>query len=179
MSSSNVDLSLIKRAYDMGRERAVLEFSKDASSKDAIMAAEAIGDLIGRAGSTAKRMGNAFIDKATNATELAGLLRDSPRAGLITGTGLAGAGLAATTLGHGKLLEDILGPAGMIGGTALAVGSNPGILGGSVPSRISREIAAQGTTPSGLLGITAGLVGLPAALIGYGRMKERQENTIF
>ena len=173
------NISEISAAYDIGRQKAYDNFFKTANTKDAILAAEALGDIIGRAGSTTKRMGNAFIDKATNATELAGLLRDSPRAGLITGTGLAGAGLAATTLGHGKLLEDILGPAGMIGGTALAVGSNPGILGGSVPSRISREIAAQGTTPSGLLGITAGLVGLPAALIGYGRMKERQENSIF
>lgn len=173
------DFITIKSAYEAGRQQAHRDFAKVASAKDAIQAAELLGSLIGKGAKTTAEMGNVFADKATNATLLAGLLRDSPRGGLIAGTGLAGAGLAATTLGHDPLLVKALGPLGMLSGTALAVGSNPGIIGGSTASRLAREIAVEGTTPVGLLGITAGLVGLPAALIGYGRMKERQENSFF
>lgn len=173
------DFGAIRSAYEAGRQRAHSDFAKVASAKDAIQAAELLGGLIGKGAKTTAEMGNIFADKATNATLLAGLLRDSPRGGLIAGTGLAGAGLAATTLGHDPLLVKALGPLGMLTGTALAVGSNPGIIGGSTASRLAREIAVEGTTPAGLLGITAGIVGLPAALIGYGRMKERQENSFF
>lgn len=173
------DLRTIKTAYEAGRQRAHRDFAKVASAKDAIQAAELLGGLIGKGAKTTAEMGNIFADKATNASLLAGLLRDSPRGGLLAGTALAGAGLAATTLGKDPTLIKAIGPLGMLSGTALAVGSNPGIIGGSVTGRISRELAAEASSPAGLLGITAGLVGLPAALIGYGRMKERQENSFF
>jgi len=170
-------------AYSKGRAAAYRDFSKVASAKDVIQAAELLGGLIGKGGATAAQAGNTLAEKSVNATLLAGLLRDSPRGGLIAGTGLAGAGLAAATLGdlssHPELMQKVLAPLGMLGGTALAVGSNPGIVGGNTLGRISREIAAGGTTPTGLVGITAGLVGLPAALIGYGRMKERSESSLF
>ncbi len=170
-------------AYTRGRAAAIRDFSKVASAKDVVQAAELLGTLIGRGGSTVAQAGNALVDKATNARLLAGLMRDSPRGGLVVGTGLAGAGLAAATLGdlssHPELFQKVLGPIGMLSGTALAVGANPGLIGGNALGRISREIAAEGSSPVGLLGITAGLVGLPAALIGYGRMKERSESSFF
>jgi len=179
-------------AYNQGKSKAISDFVKvsavapSASAKDAVQIAEMIGNMIGKGFGTARKAGDALMEGATNATLLGGLLRDSPRAGLVVGTGMAGAGLAATTLGDAikdDLIRDLVqkgvGPLGMLGGTALAVGSNPGIVGGSALGRVSREIAAEGTTPTGLLGITAGLVGLPAALIGYGRMKERSENSLF
>jgi len=170
-------------AYSRGRAAAYRDFSKVANAKDVVQAAELLGNLIGKGGATALQAGNTLAEKSVNATLLAGLLRDSPRGGLIAGTGLAGAGLAASALGdlssHPELLQKVIGPLGMLGGTALAVGSNPGIIGGNALGRLSRELAAEGSSPAGLVGLTAGLVGLPAALIGYGRMKERSESSFF
>lgn len=176
--------SMYKRAFETGAARARQEFmSKYASPRDAIMAAEMLGSLIGKGTETAGKASEKLLERATGATDLLGILRDSPRGGLIAGTGLAGAGLAAATLGdlsaHPELLQKVIAPLGMLGGTALAVGSNPGIVGGSLPARLTREIALHQTTPSGVLGSMAAMVGLPAALIGYGRMKERSENSFF
>jgi len=181
----------IKLAYDMGRQRAYREFIKAAGAKDAIQAAEMLGSLIGKGGAAAKGMGNAAGDAAVNASLLGGLLRDSPRGGLLAGTGLAGLGffgapvLKKVMLAKGvdpgvtEMAARLMAASGMVGGTALAVGSNPGIVGGSALSRVSRELAAEAATPAGLVGVTAGLVGVPAALIGYGRRKERLENSFF
>lgn len=167
------------RAYQLGQQAARENFIKTSGAREFIEGVEQLGAILGKGGKALGTASNAFADAASNATLLGGFLRDSPRAGLIAGTGLAGAGLASTTLAHHPLLTHLVGPAGMIGGTALAVGSNPGILGGSVPNRVTREIAAHATTPTGLLATMAGVVGLPAALIGYGRLKERQENSFF
>ena len=64
-------------------------------------------------------------------------------------------------------------------GAGLAMGANPGILGGSIPNRVTHELAMNARTPSGLIGTMAAVVGLPAALIAYGKMKGKEEASIF
>tara|TARA_Y100000310_G_scaffold179011_1_gene178973 strand:+ start:5299 stop:5847 length:549 start_codon:yes stop_codon:yes gene_type:complete len=64
-------------------------------------------------------------------------------------------------------------------GAGLAAGANPGLLGGSPVNRITHELAMSSATPAGIVASMAGLVGLPAALIGYGRLKGKEESSLF
>jgi len=69
--------------------------------------------------------------------------------------------------------------AGAALGAGLAVGANPGLVGGSSINRITHELAMASATPAGTVATMAGLVGLPAALIGYGKMKGKEEASLF
>ena len=64
-------------------------------------------------------------------------------------------------------------------GGGLAMGANPGLMGGSMANRLTHELAMAGATPAGQLASMTALVGLPAALIGYGKKKGREESSLF
>jgi hypothetical protein len=110
-----------------------------------------------------------------------------PRLALAGGIGLAGLGAAfgdeiaqlAMKEGLGSkavgALPALIGAAG--GG--LAMGANPGLMGGSMANRLTHELAMTGATPAGQVATMAALVGLPAALIGYGKMKGKEESSLF
>jgi hypothetical protein len=91
--------------------------------------------------------------------------------------------MVAASSNKGATLADILmagAPGAAAGiGAGLAVGANPGLMGGSAVNRITHELAMGAATPAGTVATMAGLVGLPAALIGYGKMKGKEESSLF
>ena len=91
---------------------------------------------------------------------------------MLSAHGAEGATLAKT------LMAGLPGAAASLG-AGLAVGANPGLVGGSAVNRITHELAMASATPAGTVATLAGLVGLPAALIGYGKMKGKEESSLF
>lgn len=176
-------------AYNMGRQAARVDFEKEASAKDVALLLRTLGE---GASSGVSQLGKALRGAAGGAqfagkgAKYLGTTAD-PRIALAGGIGLAGLG---ATLGDDiaqLALKDGLGskavgavPAllGAAGG-ALALGANPGLMGGSMANRLTHELAMVGSTPAGQLAATAALVGVPAALIGYGKKKGREENSLF
>lgn len=174
-------------AYKLGKEQAVEEFSKSASAKDLAAVMQLLGS---GAKSGGKALGEAALKGggalATGAKAISPLgLHLDPRMALLSGVGLAGAGLIggellAKSLGESapKLVSAVPALLGATGGV-LAAAANPGLLGGSRSTRITHELAQSAATPAGMVATMAGLVGLPAALIGYGKMKGREESSFF
>lgn len=91
---------------------------------------------------------------------------------MVSAHGAEGATLAKT------LMAGLPGAAAATG-AGLAVGANPGLVGGSAINRLTHELAMSSATPAGTVATMAGLVGLPAALIGYGKMKGKEESSLF
>ena len=167
------------KAFKMGQQAAQVHFEKNAN-------AQGVADLLRALGSGAERsaaeLGKAFKG-ATGGAELAGRgakyigTTADPRAALTLGGGLAlASSLIPAAIAYEKhgLTEAIeRGLPGAIAslGAGLAVGANPGMLGGSPVNRITHELAMGAATPAGTVATMAGLVGLPAALIAYGKMK--------
>ena len=181
-------------AYEIGRRHALEDsLHKESSAKD-------VAHLLEMAGRGAAKgvegLGSIIKGTATKAKELdrgakyLGTIKD-PRAALTLGTVLAlgGMGVPAMKAGlgaSGGTTEALLaalkaaGPgAAATAGAGLAMGANPGLLGGSAVNRMTHELAQVAATPSGMVSTMAGLVGLPAALIGYGKMKGREESSLF
>ena len=176
-------------AYNMGRQAARLDFEKEASAKDVALLLKTLGE---GASSTTSRLGKA-LKSAMGGAEFAGKgmkylgTTADPRLALAGGIGLAGLGatlgdeIAQLAMKEGisskavGALPALLGAAG--GG--LAMGANPGLMGGSMANRLTHELAMTGATPAGQVATMAALVGLPAALIGYGKMKGKEESSLF
>lgn len=174
-------------AYNMGRRAAALDFEKQAGAKDVAALLKALGE-----GASAGASGlGGMLRSAAGGAELAGQgakyigTTADPRVALALG---GGAALAATLMPAAHAFEqhglvDAI-KAGLPGaaatlGAGLAVGANPGMVGGSAVNRLTHELAMSSATPAGTIASMAALVGLPAALIGYGKMKGREENSLF
>ena len=177
------------QAYDKGRRQARLDFEKSAGAKDVAEVLKALGSGAS-AGTSAlgkglkKLMGGAEF--AGRGAKYLGTTAD-PRAALVAGLGLAGLGatfgdeIAQMAIKQGlpsKAMGAVPALMGAVGG-GLAMGANPGLMGGSMANRVTHELAMAGATPAGQLASMAALVGLPAALIGYGKMKGKEESSLF
>lgn len=169
-------------AYNMGRQAARLDFEKEAGAKDVAALLKAIGE---GASAGASGLGKA-LKGAMGGAEFTGkglkYLGTTADPRIALGLGTAGA-LGGATLGalHGAehgVAGAIMGgaaPALAALGGGLAMGANPGLMGGSMANRLTHELAMVGSTPAGQVATMAALVGLPAALIGYGKKKGRDE----
>lgn len=174
-------------AYKMGQQSARLDFEKQASAKGVADLLRALG---AGASAGAEGLGKA-LKAATSGAEFAGKgakyvgISADPRAALSLGGGAALASSiipAALAYGDDGLMAALsAGAPGAIAGlgAALAASANPGIMGGSPVNRITHELAMGAATPAGTVATMAGLVGLPAALIGYGKMKGKEESSLF
>ena len=170
-------------AFQYGQEQAVVDnMSKEASAADVAQVLQ----LLGKAGAGATKELGALAGKAkkigTGAKYL-GTVAD-PRSALLGG----GAGMAASMIpavmadsrgdfGDAAVRAGIGGLASL--GAGIASGANPGILGGGMTSRMTHELAMQARSPAGLIGTMASVVGLPAALIAYGKIKGKEEASMF
>lgn len=175
------------QAYDMGRRQARLDFEKSAGAKDVAEVLKALGSGAS-AGTSAlgkglkKLMGGAEF--AGKGAKYLGTTAD-PRAALGLGTALAGGAAlipavsAYETHGLVEALKAGAPAAAAALGGGIAMGANPGLMGGSMANRVTHELAMAGATPAGQLASMAALVGLPAALIGYGKMKGKEESSLF
>tara|TARA_B100000073_G_C23668233_1_gene547509 strand:+ start:495 stop:1037 length:543 start_codon:yes stop_codon:yes gene_type:complete len=174
-------------AYKMGQQAARLDFEKEANAKGIAELLRTLGD---GAAKTTEGLG-AALKRALGGAELTGKglkylgTTADPRKALMLGGGAALLGTAGPAIKAGltgglddALLAAMPGLAATLG-AGLAVAPNPGIFGGSAANRISHELAMGSVTPAGQLATMAGLVGLPAALIGYGKMKGREESSLF
>ena len=174
-------------AYNMGRQAARLDFEKEASAKDVAMLLKTLGE---GASAGASGLGKA-LKGAMGGAEFAGKglkylgTSADPRIALGIGGALAGGaalGPGLTALESHGLVEALKaatpGAVAAIGG-GLAMGANPGLMGGSMANRLTHELAMTGVTPAGQVATMAALVGLPAALIGYGKMKVKEESSLF
>ena len=174
-------------AYNMGRQAARLDFEKEAGAKDVAMLLRTLGE---GASAGASGLGKA-LKGALGGAELTGKglkylgTTADPRIALGLGTAIAGGSALVpgiTALESHGVVEALKaatpGTLGAIGG-GLAMGANPGLMGGSMANRLTHELAMTGATPAGQLASMAALVGLPAALIGYGKKKGREESTLF
>lgn len=172
-------------AYNMGRQAARLDFEKEASAKDVAELLKTLGEGVSAG---ASGLGKAFKG-ALGGAELTGKglkylgTTADPRLALGLGTVLAGgAALVPGIIAHEShgLVEALKAatPAAVaaIGG-GLAMGANPGLMGGSMANRLTHELAMAGSTPAGQVATMAALVGLPAALIGYGKKKGKEESS--
>jgi len=172
-------------AYNMGRQAARLDFEKDAGAKDVAMLLKTLGE---GASATTSGIGKA-LKGAIGGAEFTGKglkylgTTADPRLALLAGTALAGGaalvpGISALE-SHGlaeALKSATPGALAAVGG-GLAMGANPGLMGGSMANRLTHELAMTGATPAGQVATMAALVGLPAALIGYGKKKGREESS--
>ena len=175
------------KAYKMGQQTAKLQFSKEANAKG-------VADLLRTLGTGASKGTEALgaaLKGLTGGAEFAGRgakyigTTADPRAALTLGGGLAlassliPAAIAYEKHGLTEAIERGLPGALASLGAGLAVGANPGMLGGSPVNRITHELAMGAATPAGTVATMAGLVGLPAALIAYGKMKGKEESSLF
>ena len=175
-------------AYKLGQREAALEFSKQASAKDVAEVLRHLGTGIQKG---TQGIGNAFkgllggAELTGKGLKYLGTTAD-PRAALSIGGGAALLSTAIPAIAAGLNkggIDDVLkaalpGAAATIG-AGLAVGANPGLVGGSSINRLTHELAMSSATPAGTVATMAGLVGLPAALIAYGKMKGREESSLF
>ena len=174
-------------AYNMGRQAARIDFEKEASAKDVALLLKTLGE---GASSGVSQIGKALRGAAGGAqfagrgAKYLGTTAD-PRIALGLGTALAGGAALVPAVGafesHGLAEALKAGAPGALAalGGGLAMGANPGLMGGSMANRLTHELAMVGATPAGQLAATAALVGLPAALIGYGKKKGKEESTFF
>jgi hypothetical protein len=180
-------MSDIFLAFKLGRTKAAEDFYKTASAKDIAAILELVGagakSSTGALASAAASSGKNLATGTKNFSAMG--LNIDPRMALLGGAGLVGAGalggeLLAKSLSEvsPKLVGALPTAAGAAGGL-LAAAANPGLLGGSRATRITHELAQSASSPAGMVATMAGLVGLPAALIGYGKMKAREENRFF
>jgi len=170
-------------AFQHGREQAVLDnMNKEASAADVAKVLE----MLGKAGSGAtKELGSLLknVKKVGTGAKYLGTVAD-PRSALLGGGAATAASMipAVLSLGQGDFGEAALraGAGGLASlGAGIAAGANPGILGGGMTSRMTHELAMQARSPAGLIGTMASVVGLPAALIAYGKIKGKEEASIF
>ena len=170
-------------AFRVGQEQAVRDnLTKEASAKDVASILSLLGDAGKSAGKSLGSLLKSTKDVGTKAKYL-GTVADPRSALLAGGSGLA-AGLipAISSASRGDLGEALIRAGGATAaglGAGLAMGAHPGMLGGSMGSRVTHELAMQARTPAGLIGTMASVVGLPAALIAYGKMKGKEEASIF
>jgi hypothetical protein len=172
-------------AYNMGRQAARLDFEKQAGAKDVAMLLKTLGE---GASAGASGLGKA-LKGALGGAELTGKgmkylgTTADPRAALGIGTALAGGAALIPAVSafetHGLAEALKAGTPGALAalGGGLAMGANPGLMGGSMANRLTHELAMAGATPAGQVATMAALVGLPAALIGYGKKKGREESS--
>ena len=175
-------------AYEIGQRYAVQnQLEKNAGAADLASLVQLLASGVKGTGKGIGRMISGAGEKArdiSQGTKYLGIAGD-PRKALALG------GLAAT---GGALVPGLVsgikeGPvAGMLAalpgataalGSGLAMGANPGLLGGSATNRMTHELSQISSTPAGMISTMAGLVGLPAALIGYGKMKGKEESSLF
>lgn len=170
-------------AFKQGQTQAVKDnMTKEASAADVAKVLE----MLGKAGSGAsKELGSLLkgVKKIGTGAKYLGTVAD-PRSALLGGGAAAAASMipavmAATKgdFGEAALRAGAGGLAAL--GSGIAAGANPGILGGGMTSRMTHELAMQSRSPAGLIGTMASVVGLPAALIAYGKMKGKEEASIF
>jgi hypothetical protein len=174
-------------AYNMGRQAARLDFEKDAGAKDVAELLKALG---AGASAGASGLGKA-LKGAMGGAEFTGKglkylgTTADPRLALAGGLGLAGLGatfgdeIAQMAFKEGLGSKAVGAVPALIGaaGGGLAMAANPGLMGGSVANRMTHELAMAGSTPAGQVATMAALVGLPAALIGYGKKKGKEESS--
>lgn len=179
-----------EKAYRLGQFQAQEHFvNKEASAKDMAHLLKFLGEgaskgVSGLSKALSKGMGGA---QATGrGAKYLGITAD-PRMALAAGLGLAGVGahlgddIAKAAIQDGLKSKAIGAVPAILGGAGglLAAGANPGLMGGSSINRITHELAMASATPAGTVATMAGLVGLPAALIGYGKMKGKEESSLF
>ena len=174
-------------AYNIGRRTARLDFEKEAGAKDVALLLKTLGE---GASTTASGIGKALRGAAGGAqfagkgAKYLGATAD-PRKALALGgllaAGAAGVPAVANYMDDGLIAAMKAGAPGVIAGVGggLAMGANPGLMGGSMANRLTHELAMSSVTPAGQIASVAALVGLPAALIGYGKKKGREENSLF
>lgn len=176
-------------AYNMGKRKAAMDFEKEARAEDVAAILMQLGKGVKAGGGGLKKLLAAGGEKAVaaaKAPKYLGTIADPRVAGMV-----GGGGALASTLLSGRLADKLTGlgvnealahsaPTALAAlGGALALGANPGLLGGSRVNRITHELAQTARTPAGMIGTMAGIVGLPAALIGYGKMKGKEEASFF
>jgi hypothetical protein len=177
-----------EKAFKLGQYKAHQNyFHKEASAKDMAHLLSFLGEgaskgVSGLGKALSKGLGGA---QATGrGAKYLGVTAD-PRKALAAGVGLAGLSTIAPALVDDAALLSIQGMKNMAPGAiaslgaGLAAGANPGLMGGSSINRITHELAMASATPAGTLATMVGLVGLPAALIGYGKMKGKEESSLF
>jgi len=179
-----------ERAFKLGQYQARNHFmDKEASAKDMANLLKFLGEgaskgVSGLGKALSKGMGGA---QATGqGAKYLGITAD-PRMALAAGLGMAGLGASlgddiAKHVFKDGLSSKAVGAVPALlgaGGGLLAAGANPGLMGGSSINRITHELAMASATPAGTVATMAGLVGLPAALIGYGKLKGKEESSLF
>lgn len=178
-------------AYNMGRRSARLDFEKEAGAKDVAALLKVIGGgLTAGTSKGAEGLSKALKGLAGGAefvgkgAKYLGTTAD-PRLALAGGLGMAGLAasfgdeIAQMAFKEGigsKAMGAVPALMGAVGG-GLAMGANPGLMGGSMANRLTHELAMSGSTPAGQVATMAALVGLPAALIGYGKLKGKEESS--
>ena len=175
-------------AYKLGQQSAVDQFTKEASARDVAMLLSELGGAAGKGAGALKNLLKGSVGAASDVlrgTKSLGTMADPRIAGLIGGgTALGSIALAKDIapalkqVGMGEASAAVPALLAALGG-GLALGANPGMLGGTIPNRITHEIAQSTRTPAGLLGVMAGAVGAPAALYTLGKMKGREESGLF
>ena len=182
-------MDTFEQAFKLGQEQACTDFVKESDAKD-------IAELLKFLGKGTSK-GLSGLGKALKGTlggaqatgrgaKYLGITAD-PRMALAGGLGLAGLGatfgddIAQLGLEHGLKSKAVGAVPALLGagGGLLAAGANPGLMGGSAINRITHEIAMSGATPAGTFKNLVGLVGVPAALLAYGKMKGKEESSIF
>ena len=183
------------KAFQEGQESAVAtHLEKNASAADVAKILTALKDV----GSDTLKKALPSLAKNTKETgRLAKALAtmSDPRNALLIGGGASGLaslfpGIKDFSEAYYKggasipsaLLEGLEGATpGLLGsaGAAVAASANPGMIGGSMGNRITHELAMQSRTPRGLIATMATVAGLPAAIYTFGKMKGREESSIF
>ena len=180
-------MDIYQKAFTLGSYKAEeVHFQKEARAEDL---AHLIRLLGAGAVDTAKGVGT-LLKKTTGGAQLAGkgakylgTVAD-PRKAMMLGGGTAALATilpAVLAKDHTALAALKAAAPGLLAttGAGLAMGANPGLLGGSPLNRMSHELSMVSSTPAGGLGVMASLVGLPAALIAYGKMKGKEEASLF
>jgi len=182
-------MDTFEKAFKLGQQQARTDFVKESGAEDVAELLKFLGKgtskgISGLGKAVKGALGGA---QATGrGAKYLGITAD-PRLALAGGLGIAGIGatlgddIAQLTMSPGvksKLVGAVPALLGA-GGGMLAAGANPGLMGGSSINRITHELAMAGATPAGTFKNLVGLVGVPAALLAYGKMKGKEESSIF
>tara|TARA_Y100000592_G_scaffold32030_2_gene50951 strand:+ start:6312 stop:6863 length:552 start_codon:yes stop_codon:yes gene_type:complete len=183
-------MSNYEEAFNYGRTKAVEDLLEKTGG--AVEDATLILKALASGGKGAANLGTKAVNQAKKigkGAKYLGTVSDPRHATILGALGLAGGVItpAAIAAAKSKNLPDAIlsaikagGPGLLAAGSAgIAAGANPGLFGGSMGNRLTHELAMQSRTPAGLIATMASVAGIPAAIYAFGKMRGREENSIF